>query len=53
MNREVHVRFWERLGVKVPWATRRSAASVCETNDGTEDKEITIKFTSGERAERA
>ena len=24
MNREVHVRFWERLGVKVPWATRHS-----------------------------
>mgnify|MGYP003439507645 CR=1 FL=1 len=23
MNREVHVRFWERLGVKVPWATRQ------------------------------
>jgi hypothetical protein len=34
-------------------APGRSAASVCETNDGTEDKEITIKFTSGERAERA
>ena len=24
MNREVHVRFWERLGVKFPWATRQS-----------------------------
>ncbi len=22
MNREVHARFWERLGVKFPWATR-------------------------------
>ena len=23
MNREVHARFWERLGVKFPWATRQ------------------------------
>jgi putative transposase len=23
MNREVHVRIWERLGVQVPWATRQ------------------------------
>jgi hypothetical protein len=22
MNREVHVRFWEGLGVRFPWATR-------------------------------
>ena len=27
MNREVHVRFWERLGVKVPWATRHEGRS--------------------------
>jgi hypothetical protein len=25
MNREVHVRFWERLGVKLPWATRQGS----------------------------
>ena len=25
MNREVHVRFRERLGVKVPWPTRTFA----------------------------
>jgi hypothetical protein len=25
MNREVHVRFWERLRVKVPRATRQKA----------------------------
>ena len=23
MNREVHARFWNRLGVKFPWATRQ------------------------------
>jgi hypothetical protein len=23
VNREVHARFWERLGVKFPWATRQ------------------------------
>ena len=22
MNREVHVRFWESLGVRFPWATQ-------------------------------
>ena len=22
MNREIHVRFWEGLGVRFPWATR-------------------------------
>ena len=22
MNREVHVRFWEGLGVQLPWATQ-------------------------------
>jgi ADP-ribosyl-[dinitrogen reductase] hydrolase len=25
VNREVHARFWERLGVKFPWATRPAA----------------------------
>ena len=27
MNREVHVRIWERLGVKFPWATRHEGPS--------------------------
>ena len=27
MNREVHVRFWESLGVRFPWATQ-----LCVTN---------------------
>ncbi len=27
MNREIHVRFCERLGVKLPWATRPVAES--------------------------
>ena len=27
MNREVHVRFWERLGVRFPRATRHEQAN--------------------------
>jgi hypothetical protein len=27
VNREVHARFWERLGVQVPWATRHEHPS--------------------------
>ena len=28
MNREVHVRFWEGLGVRFPWATQFAAGRV-------------------------
>ena len=43
MTREGHARFWERLGVKLPWATRQSAhagyliitAEVPQIADGT------------------
>ena len=31
MSREVHVRFWERLGVKFPRATRHNRKSVMAT----------------------
>ena len=26
MNREIHVRFWEGLGVRFPWATQLGLA---------------------------
>lgn len=36
MNREVHVRFWEGLGVRFPWATQLGdnlCASALKTQD--------------------
>ena len=30
MNREVHVRFWESLGVRFPWATQLREMRACD-----------------------
>ena len=52
VNREVHARFWERLGVKLPRATRHSTLALTAARYGhlLPSPDDTDVLATGERA---
>ena len=53
MNREVHVRFWERLGVKVPRATRQSRLLIDVHSWSARPPIVSVKADVGDFQRRA